>query len=82
MNANDVMTEAVYAPVMKTGDRFLATPKGREAREYEFVGFAPFDQCGCQYIIIKDVETGEHAGVERLWFDEAYCGRKITLLKG
>ncbi|MBE6954489.1 MAG: hypothetical protein E7449_01080 [Ruminococcaceae bacterium] len=75
------ITEEVYAPVLKTGDRFIAQPKNRPAQEYEFVGYAPFDGCGCQYIIIKNVETGDYAGVERLWFNEEYCGRKITLLK-
>ena len=75
------ITEENYAPVMKTGDRFIAKPKGLPAQEYEFIGFAPFENCGCQYIIIKNVSTGSYSGVERLWFDEAYCGRKITLLK-
>lgn len=75
------ITEENYAPVLKTGDRFIAKPKGFPEQEYEFIGFAPFDNCGCQYIVIKNVTTGSYSGVERLWFDEAYCGRKITLLK-
>ena len=74
-----VIGEEIYSPVLKTGDRFTAKVKGEET-EFEFVGFAPFDNCGCQYVILKNIETGNHLGVEHLWFDEAYCGRKITLL--
>jgi len=76
-----VITEEKYAPVLKTGDRFVAKSKGRPETEFEFVGFSPFNNCKCQYIILKNIETGNHLGVERLWFDETYCGRKITLVK-
>lgn len=75
-----VITESVYAPVLKTGDRFIAKTTRFPGKVFEFVGFAPFEPCGCQYIILKDVDTGNHLGVERLWFNEEYCGRKIILL--
>lgn len=75
-----VITEENYAPVLKTGDLFTAKSKRGELKTYEFVGFAPFDGTGCNYLVMRDTETGDYNGVEVTWFREQVCGRKIVLL--
>ena len=69
-----------FGAILNSGDHFLAeTPDGIE-REYEFIGFAPFEKTGCAYLVIRNVTNGGVWGVEHLWFREDVCGRKITTI--
>lgn len=75
------ITEGVYAPVLRTGDLFTASTRVGGTVTYEFIGFAPFDETGCSYLVMRNVETGDFNGVEVNWFREQVCGRKIRLIK-
>ena len=72
--------EKEFAPILKTGDRFIADTTLGGSNEYEFVGYAPFCHTGCAYLIIKNVRNGHHIGVEHNWFRREICGRIITIL--
>lgn len=74
-----ITTEKTYTPILKTGDLFDAETNSGRKTTYEFVGFAPLDETGCQYLIIRNTATGEFSGVEAEWFNENISGRKIVL---
>ena len=52
--------EKEFAPILKTGDRFIANTTLGGSNEYEFVGYAPFCPTGCAYLILKNVRNGHH----------------------
>lgn len=75
-----IIGEEFYAPILKTGDRFIAKTTVGGETEYEFVGYAPFCPTGCAYLILKNVKNGHHIGVEHNWFRREICGRIIKIL--
>lgn len=63
---------------LRTGDKFIATDKQGRTYHYSFTGIDLNDLdngTGCQYILLRNLDTGANTNVEAAWFSE----RDITL---